>query len=103
MTSQTAPIRAAHQTMVAKLSALQAPRIFVSPDPCEFENVNDYLLDVAKIVDEMIEAVGRDIKSSGTVPFDMGCFTDVLTDALEGNATHAITMQAEDIQAERAA
>ncbi len=100
--NQTAPIRAAHAAAVAKLSALQAPRIFVSPDPEDFEAVNTYLLDVARIVDELILSVGRDIRSNATTTVDLKLFTDVVRDALEGNATFCITTQAEAVQSERA-
>ncbi len=99
--SAPAPIRAAHVAMVAKLSMLQAPRVYVNPDPADFENVNDYLLDVAKIVDELLLAVGREIKSNATTTVDMSQFTDVLRGAIEGNATFQITQQAEAVQSER--
>lgn len=96
-------IYTAHQTMLAKLAALRPPHIYVNPDPEEFGAVNEYLLDVARIVDECLLAVGREVKCNTPVRINMDLFTNVLRDALEGNACFEVERAIEDIRSERAA
>lgn len=89
------PINDAHNTMIFRLAALIPPRIYVNPDPCEFENTADYLCDVARIVDQWLLAVGREVNSNTSVRIDMSLFTDQVLGAVEGNATYECTRAAE--------
>ena len=101
--AKPSPIRDAHAFMVQRLAALQPPRIYANPDPEEFEATSEYLLDVARIVDEMILAVGREVKSSASVNINLDVFTNCLRDQLEGNATFEIEREVESLKQERAA
>lgn len=97
------PIRDAHAFMVQRLAALIPPKLYADNDPEDFEATTEYLLDVARIVDEMILSVGREVKSSASVNINLDVFTDCLRDQLEGNATFEISREAENIREERAA
>lgn len=97
------PIKAAHELMLAKLCALNPPRLTVSPEPDQFEAVSEYLLDVARIVDAMILEVGRDVKSNASRNIDLRYFDNVLRDGLEGFAVYSITEEIEALKEERAA
>lgn len=99
----TRPIALAHQTMLTKLAALRAPHIYVNPDPEEFGAVNEYLLDVARIVDECLLAVGREVKCNSSRRIELRDFTNVLRNALEGNATFQVDQAIESLVEERAA
>lgn len=97
------PIALAHQIMVAKLGTLRPPRIFVNPDPEEFGAVNEYLTDVARIVDECLLAVGKEVKANASVNINLDFFTNVLANELEGNACFEVERAAEEVRNERAA
>jgi len=97
------PIKSAHLDMVKTLSMLQPPRIFVNPDPEEFGAVNEYLIAIARIVDECLLAVGKDVKANASVNINLGFFTDVLRNELEGNACFEVDRAADEIRDERAA
>lgn len=101
--SKPNPILQAQQAMVAKLAAITAPRIYVNPDPAELENVEDYLLSIARVFDAFLLEVGREVASNAMTNTDLGQFTNVLTDALAGNATHEIQQEVEALRQKRAA
>ena len=95
------PIAKAQAAMVGELARLQAPRLSVNPEPEDFEDVADYLLRGARIIDEWIKEVGLELRSASTGNTDMNDFTDVLKNALEGFATHEIDSAAENLREER--
>lgn len=98
----THPLAKAQSAMVGELVRLAAPKLSVNPEPEDFEDVADYLLRAARIVDAFIKEVGLEVQSSATTRIDMKCFTDVLKDALEGNATFEIDRCAEVLREDRA-
>jgi hypothetical protein len=49
-----------------------------------------HLMDVARIVDAYILALGHDVKDNTSQAIDLADFTDQLTGALEGNATYQL-------------
>lgn len=95
------PIAVAHAEAVRRLACLIPPRIYVNPDPEEFEATSEYLLDVARIVDELVLAVGREVKSNATCAIDLKLFSNVLTNALEGDATCEIGREVESLKEDR--
>jgi len=97
------PIKQAHELMLAKLCALRPPHITVNPDPEEFQATQEYLLNVARIVDAMIIEVGREVQSNSSLRIDLKLFENVLTDALEGFAVYEIEREIDDMKEERAA
>jgi hypothetical protein len=96
------PLALAQATMVTELGRLVAPRLPVNPEPEDFEDVADYLVRGARIIDAWIKEVGLEVRSSATHRVDMKVFTDVLKDGLEGNATYEIDACAEAVREERA-
>ena len=95
------PIAVAHAEAVRRLACLIPPRIYVNPDPQEFEATSEYLLDVARIVDELILSVGREVKSSASVRIDLATFTNVLRDGLEGFSIHEISREVASLKEDR--
>ena len=47
----------AHHTMIAKLQQLFVPKIYVEPEPEDFEEVREYLSDACDIINEWLKAV----------------------------------------------
>lgn len=97
----THPIAKAQSAMVGELARLAAPKLSANPEPEDFEDVADYLLRTARIIDGFIHEVGLEVRSSATSHVDMTVFTDVLKDGLEGNATHEIDAAAQAVREER--
>ena len=95
------PIAKAQSAMIGELARLAAPKLSANPEPEDFEDVADYLLRAARIIDGFIHEVGLEVRSSATNHVDMTVFTDVLKDGLEGNATHEIDAAAEAVRDER--
>jgi hypothetical protein len=95
------PLALAQATMVTELARLVAPKLSANPEPEDFEDVADYLLRGARIIDDWIKEVGLEVRSSATCRVDMNMFTDVLKDALEGFATYEIDTAAEAVRDER--
>ena len=95
------PIAVAHAEAGRRLACLIPPRIYANPDPQEFEATSEYLLDVARIVDELILAVGREVKSSASVNIDITSFENVLRTGLEGFATYEISREVASIKEDR--
>lgn len=99
------PIKAAHELLLTKLAALTdfTPRIGIDPSPRDFEDVNDYLCDAARIFDQWLAAVGVDIKANAPCRIDDSVFKDRFLNAVEGEATAEITRCAERVKEDRAA
>lgn len=99
------PIKAAHELLMTKLAAMLpvVPRLPIDPDPEQFEDVADYICEAARIFDQWLLAVGREVKANAPCKIDMKLFTDVFLNAVEGEATAEITKCAERVKEDRAA
>lgn len=87
----THPIQAAHDEMVRRLSGFTVPWINNAvPSTDEFEAIRTYLTDVARIVDACILEVGREVSANATTNVNLKLFTNVLDDALTGEALFEI-------------
>lgn len=96
------PITKAQAAMVGELARLAAPRIHADPHADEFEDVADYLLRAAGIIDAFFLEVGLEVKSSATTHIEIEQFTDVVKNALDGYATAEIDHAAECIREDHA-
>jgi hypothetical protein len=99
------PIKAAHELLITKLAAMlpDVPRLSIDADPSEFEDVADYLCEAARIFDQWLLAVGREVKANAPCKIDMDCFTDVVLNVVEGFSTAECTKCAETIKEDRSA
>lgn len=86
-----------------KLCALELTHLDRIGDPTKSEAqslVRD-LLDISKIVDDALLAIGREAKSHFGNAVDLDLFSDQLRCAVEGNATFTICKAAEEHEADR--
>lgn len=97
------PIKAAHELLLAKLCALFPPHIPVQPSPDDFEATREYLEDVARIVDQLILEVGREVQSNSSRAVDIRDFENVTLNALEADTLHYLTREADELRETRAA
>jgi hypothetical protein len=95
------PIAVAYVAMLDQLRTLAVPHISVSPDPEQFEDVADFGLRVAQCFDRFWKSVGDEAQSNATCNLDMKCFTNTLTDAMQGWATHEFDREAAALREER--
>jgi len=95
------PLAKAQAMMVGELARLVAPKLSANPEPEDFEDVADYLLRGARIIDEWIKEVGLEVRSASIGNVDINDFTDVLKNAVEGFATYEIDTAAEAVRDER--
>jgi hypothetical protein len=86
-----------------KLIHLQMTRLWGEATKSDAQSLTRDLLDIAKIVDDAILAIGREARAHIGRDVDLTLFTDQLLGAIEGNATHtlcaAIESREEEIEA----
>jgi hypothetical protein len=99
----THPIRDAHTLMVTRLATIAPPRIYINPDPEDFEAVSEYLMAVARVVDQCLLSVGQEVQSNASVRINLDLFTNTLRDEIEGNAVFEVLREAETIKEDRVA
>jgi hypothetical protein len=97
------PIRDAHTLMVTRLATIIPPRIYINPDPEDFEAVSEYLMAVASVVDQCLLSVGQEVQSNASVRINLDLFTNTLRDEIEGNAVFEVLREAETIKEDRVA
>ena len=95
------PLARSHAAMVKELSTLHVPQFAISPSPEQFEDVADYLLRVAQIVDHHVQDIGTEAASNSIATLDKSQFANQCFSALEGNATFELDKGAEALRAER--
>ena len=96
------PVLKAHGVLVTKLAVVQPNRIVGGyADEADLEARAAHLMDIARIVDAYILALGRDVKETTSQSIDLSDFTDQVTAALEGNATFQLSRAAECLRAAR--
>lgn len=87
-----------------KLAALQMTRLYAQADKGDAQGLVRDLLDISRIVDEAILAIGREAKAHIGHDVDLSLFADQLSGALEGNALfnlcEAVEAREEEIEAE---
>jgi hypothetical protein len=96
------PAAQAHSVLVTKLAVVPPNRIVGGyADEADLESRALHLMDIARIVDAYILALGCDVRENMSEPIDLADFTDQLTAALEGNATYQLTKAAQRIREAR--
>ena len=94
------PAAEAHGLLVTKLAVVRPNRIAGgSADAADLVGRATHLMDIARIVDAYILALGRDVKENTTEAIDLAEFTDQLTGAIEGNATYQLSEAARRMHA----
>lgn len=98
----TSPLNEFTARAGAKLSALRMTRIVGVPDQHDANNLMTDLIDVARIVDELVYDIGRYAKETlGISSNDLKeHFKDQLSNALEGNALYVIQSAGEELAEE---
>ena len=92
----------AHGALVAKLAVVRPSRIVGGfADESDLEARASHLMDVARIVDAYILALGHDVRENTAEPIDLSDFTDQLVAALEGNATFQLSRAAQRLRESR--
>lgn len=84
------PLDTAIHNAGRKLCGLMMTRLHGEPTKGDAQAVVRDLLDIGRIVDEAILAIGREAKAHFGSHIDLTLFTDQLGGALEGNATFNI-------------
>jgi hypothetical protein len=90
------PIFNAHRQMIAKLWNVRPPRMYVEPDPSDFENVRDYLADCREIVNAWLKEVGAEVQSNAIVKLDLTQFSIEGLSDCEGECNRAAAALIED-------
>jgi len=96
------PALQAHGLLVTRLAAVRPNRIAGGyADEVDLEMRATHLMDLARIVDAYILALGRDVKDNSAQPINLADFTDQLCMALEGNATFQLARAAQAVREAR--
>lgn len=97
------PFELSRDTLIAKLWELRIPKAYPAfPSPGHHEGVAHYLREFAAIVDAHIEVIGMHAKDNAcATDMDLRCFEDVLSGAIEGNATHVLEEEAHELRDSR--
>jgi hypothetical protein len=92
----------AHGILVTHLATVRPNRIVGGyADDADLETRASHLMDVARIVDAYILAVGCDVKDNTSYAIDLADFTDQLAAAIEGNAIFQLSRTARRIRESR--
>lgn len=94
------PIAKAHEALIAELAPMQPPRIHINPHPEEFEDVADYILRVAQMVDRWLLAVGTEVRSNATAHINLDLFKGMMVDAVDGWCTSECDGAASELRSE---
>ena len=89
------PLAKAHTVMIGELARLQVPRLPIVPEPEDFEEVADYLLRVAAVIDVFMADVGAEVRDNALTLVDVKEFENVMRDGIEGRCLHEIDMASE--------
>lgn len=81
------PFAMYHAAMVAELCRVVVPKIGINPLPEEFEDVADYIIRTARMVDRWLKAVGEEVDRNATCKVDMSVFSDTFLAGCEGQST----------------
>jgi hypothetical protein len=92
------PFEIAKRALIASLARVPVPKIDVTPDPEQFEDVKDFILAFAGHADVFMQAVGAEVKRH-VYAVDLRWFADPFTCAIDGDATFELT-RAREICAE---
>lgn len=96
------PAIQAHGLLVTRLAAVRPNQIKGGyADEVDFETRATHLMDLARIVDAYILALGRDVKDNTSQPIDLADFADQVCAALEGNATYQLSRAAQCLRESR--
>jgi hypothetical protein len=96
------PAVQAHDVLVKKITAVPPNRIVGGyADEADLETRASHLLNIARIVDAYILALGRDVKENIAHAIDLEDFTDQVIGAVEGNATYQLSRMAQRMREAR--
>lgn len=79
----------------ARVSALSFPTLSRRATPAELEAAAEFLRELWRAVDPLIEAVGIEVSCRAYIRSDLDCFQRQLEGALDGNATFVLERAAE--------
>ncbi len=97
-----AAVNAAIMTAIKGLANFSPTRIVGEPDAADAENLKFNLLELAEIIDPLVQAIGEYAHHHfGIQPADQPLFKDLLRDGLDGNATYVLQKIADDYRAEQ--
>jgi hypothetical protein len=86
----------AHAQVILSLSMLKLHKIVGQPDAADLLAVRDDLVDVAKIIDKLVLAMGQAAAESSH-KIDLDYFTDRVIGAVDGEATSVLNDAASEI------
>jgi hypothetical protein len=100
--SESDSVMQAHGILVTKLATVRPNRIVGGyADDADLETRASHLMDVARIVDAYILAIGCDVKDNTPCAIDLVDFTDQLAAAIEGNAIFQLSQTARRVREAR--
>src|ERR1700731_4714340 len=96
-------INALTRAAAEKLAELRFPRLSAEADSDELGAARDYLLELGGLADQLVEAVGIEVKTSVAQPFDLSQFREVVSGSAEFcNAIGELERAAETARAQEA-
>ena len=98
-TRPPSPFETARLALIARLTAMTAPRGFVTfPHPSDFEVVASHIREAAAIFDEWLVAIGAEVRDNTNADIDNDLFLDAFSRAVDGNETFACEESAWSLQ-----
>lgn len=95
------PLAVAMGELVRALIAMPVPRIPIEPEPGDIQDINIFMSDYTKAFDALHKVVGEQLAANVSSKVDMGCFTDVFRDAIDGMASFEVNRAADILRDER--
>lgn len=105
LTRSANPFEAARLSLIQRLLQIKAPKAF-GPFPLatDFLAVRDHLVDMVEAFDDWCETIGFRVQENTTCEaFDISCFNNTFSAAVDGNATFILEECAEDVREMRRA
>lgn len=89
-TRPPSPFETARLALIARLTAMTAPRGLVAfPHPSDFEVVAGHIREAAAIFDEWLADIGHEVRDNSSADIDKDLFLDAFSRAVDGNETFA--------------
>lgn len=98
------PFAVAHSHLIRRLLEMKVPKgiSLRTPRRGEFEEIADFIRELANVCDECLYAVGAEVADNAARAIDMRLFTGAFLGAVEGNAAYeAATALSSEFDEER--
>ena len=94
------PFHVEKMRLIAALARLPVPQIDTVPTPNQVESIGDFILNVARLSDRLMRAIGGELQANATVPIKQQNFQTPFVDAVAGFALWDVACVAEELRVE---